>query len=214
MRESISLTLARGVEVEDWLLRLGADEEQLLCGDLYRERGELDIPQPGPGSLNRDRPQLHCGMYGTCGEWVYVLENWGMATWFLGYHSTMAPLVGEEIICLTTNDWMPSSLILHAPGLAIPGEDGRPYQAEFGSDTERTSSLDAALKAAGAVFPTQYDGGVSTEQEQVAYREQHRDELPARVFTAIGTYCGLSIDRATVEAGDLPLMILPMPQTY
>ncbi|MFI6469836.1 hypothetical protein ACIBL5_06160 [Streptomyces sp. NPDC050516] len=161
MLGGISLTLARGVETEEFLLRLGADEDQLLCGDPYRERGELDIPQPRPGIAGRHDPRFNCGMYGTCGDWVYVLEDWAMATWYLGYHSTMAPLVGEEIICLTLNKHDAPSLILHAPGLAVPGEDGRTYQAEFGEDTGRSSALDAALKAAWAVFPSPYNGGVS-----------------------------------------------------
>ncbi|MFD7338462.1 hypothetical protein ACFV98_21000 [Streptomyces violascens] len=214
MLEGISLTLARGVEPEEFLLRLGADEDQLLCGDLYRERHELDIPQPRPGPVTQDNPQFNCGMYGTCGEWVYALEDWGVATWFMGYHSTMAPLVGEEWICISVDRHVGPNLILHAPGLAVPGEDGRTYQAEFGSDTDRSSALDAALEAVGAVYPSQYNGGVSTEQEQMTYWEEHREELPARVFTAVGQYCDVSIDQAMVEAGDLPLIILPMPQTY
>ena len=26
--------------------------------------------------------ELSYAMYGTCGDWVYVLEDWGMATWY------------------------------------------------------------------------------------------------------------------------------------
>ncbi|MFF0067223.1 hypothetical protein ACFYRC_38160 [Streptomyces sp. NPDC005279] len=70
--------------------------------------------------------------------------------------------------------------------------------------------MDAALRAAGAVFPSLYDG-VSTEEEVELYYEEHAHEIPARVFTGVGRYCGLSIDRATVEAGLLPLAILPAP---
>ncbi|MFI6469837.1 hypothetical protein ACIBL5_06165 [Streptomyces sp. NPDC050516] len=48
----------------------------------------------------------------------------------------------------------------------------------------------------------------------MTYWEEHREELRARVFTAVSQNSGLSIDRAAVEAGDLPLVVLPMPQTY
>ncbi|MGW1867606.1 hypothetical protein ACWCPS_18805 [Streptomyces mauvecolor] len=39
----ISLTAARGVETEEFLVRLGADPEQLLYGDSYSERHALSI---------------------------------------------------------------------------------------------------------------------------------------------------------------------------
>lgn len=49
-------------------------------------------------------------MYGTCGEWTYVLEDWGMATWATGYQGKVEstlPCEGEEILCLTANRFSP-----------------------------------------------------------------------------------------------------------
>ncbi|MFF0449862.1 hypothetical protein ACFYT4_26200 [Streptomyces sp. NPDC004609] len=201
MRGGISLTAARGVEAEEFLVRLGADREQLRCQDLYRDRDELAAPS------GVDMAQVSRAMYGTCGEWVYVLEDGFAATWFFGYRAVpeMAPLVGEEIICLTLNHHDAPSLILHAPG-----DDGRTWEAEFRGSVDWSSELDAALRAAGAVFPSLYDG-VSTEAAVELYYEEHTHEIPARVVTGVGRYCGLTIDRATVEAGLLPLVILPVP---
>ncbi|MFF7651687.1 hypothetical protein ACFZCY_18915 [Streptomyces sp. NPDC007983] len=69
---------------------------------------------------------MNRAMYGTCGDWVYVLEDWGMATWATGYRTveSMRPAPGEE--------------------------------------------------------------------------------------TAVGNYCGLSIDQEAVQAGDLPAVLIPM----
>jgi hypothetical protein len=177
------------------LVRLGADIDQLQCRDLHKDRFEL--------ALSPDAGHVNWAMYGTCGDWLYVLEDWGMATWYTGYRSVpaMAPLVGEEFVCLTLNGWDPPSLILHTPG------DVQVWEGEFGGDTGRASALDAALHAAGAVFPSVYTG--ASEEEARRYFEEHFRELPPAVFTAVGNYCGLSIDRATVQAGDLPLAILP-----
>ncbi|MCX5084215.1 hypothetical protein ACFC18_31760 [Streptomyces sp. NPDC056121] len=52
-------------------------------------------------------------MYGTCGDWLYVLENGFAATWFSGYRNVpeIAPRVSEEIICLALNHHDASSLI-------------------------------------------------------------------------------------------------------
>lgn len=196
MRGSISLTAARGVEAEEFLVRLGADSEQIRCHDMYKDRDALALTPDVPASL---------AMYGTCGEWLYVLEDWGMATWYAGYRTVAAmdPRTGEEIVCLTMNIWDPPKLILHAPG------DGRVWQAEFAEDTERSSALDAALQAVGAVFPSMRD---APEEEVVQYFEEHVEELPRAVFTAVGNYCGLSIDQAAVEAGDLPLVIFSSVQ--
>ncbi|MGW4030988.1 hypothetical protein ACWEFL_17000 [Streptomyces sp. NPDC004838] len=197
----ISLTAARGVEPEEFLVRLGADREQLLCQDLFKDRLELAL-SPGSGHAS-------WAMYGVCGDWVYVLENDFAATWFFGYRGVpeMAPLVGEEIICLTLNRHDAPPLILHAPG-----DDGRTWEAEFRDGADWSPELDAALRAAGAVFPSPYDG-VSTAEEAELYFEEHAHEIPARVFTGVGRYSGLTIDRVTVEAGLLPLALLPMPVT-
>lgn len=201
MRGSISLTVVRGVEAEDFLVRLGADLEQLRCQDLYKDRDELATP------AGVDMTHVSRAMYGASGDWLYVLEDGFAATWFFGYRGVpeMAPLVGEEVICLTLNHHDAPALIVHAPG------DGRTRQAEFGEAAEWSPALDAALRAAGAVFPSPYDGSATTAEEAQLYFEEHHEELCPAVFTAVGQYCGLAIDRATVEAGLLPLAMLPSP---
>ncbi|WP_326654869.1 hypothetical protein [Streptomyces sp. NBC_01750] len=204
MRGSISLTAARGVETEDFLVRLGADLEQLDCQDLYKDRNDLALPSGGY------KTHINWAMYGTCGDWLYVLEDWGMATFYAGYRSVaaMEPRTGEEIVCLTMNSWDPPQLILHAPG-----DHNRTWQAEFGEPAGWSPTLDAALRAAGAVFPSAYYDSDTTEEEERQYFEEHHKQLPLAVFTGVGRYCGLTIDRAAVEAGLLPLAILPMPES-
>ncbi|MGW7067175.1 hypothetical protein ACWGII_14015 [Streptomyces sp. NPDC054855] len=202
MRGSISLTAVRGVEAEDFLVRLGADGEQLACRDLYRDRDELTVPS------DVDMTHVSRAMYGTCGDWSYVLEDGpAAATFYFGYRGVpeMEPLVGEEVICLTLNRHDAPALILHAPG------DGQTRQAEFGEPAGWSAALDAALRAEGAVFPSAYDGSDTTEEEAQLYFEEHQEELYPAVFAAVGQYCGFRINRDTAEAGLLPLAMLPMP---
>jgi hypothetical protein len=95
MLGGISLTLARGVETDEFLLDLGADLDELAARTPCRE---LRAPAGQPG---RPSPQLNRAMYGTCGEWTYVLEDWGMATWATGYQgkveSMLCPAAGGGI---------------------------------------------------------------------------------------------------------------------
>ncbi|CAL9325553.1 hypothetical protein SUDANB180_00274 [Streptomyces sp. enrichment culture] len=195
MLGGISLTLARGMETDEFLINLGADLDELAtrtpCGDLRAPAG-----QPG-----RPSPQVNRAMYGRCGEWTYVLENWGMATWATGYQGkveSMIPYEGEEILCLTANRFSPPALIIHAPG-------ARAYRADFGTDTGQGSALDAALSAAGAVFPSMPE---ASEAEVVGYFEEHGERLPELVFTAVGAYTGVAIDQDAVRAGDLPGVLI------
>lgn len=102
---------------------------------------------------------------------------------------------------MTLNVWSPPQRIIHAPG------DGSACQAEFGQDTGEASAVDTALHAAGAVFPSIGEVG---EAAAVAYFEEHGPRLPEAVFTAVGDYCGLSVDRAVAEAGGLPAVLIPM----
>ncbi|MFI9051948.1 hypothetical protein [Streptomyces sp. NPDC053427] len=95
----------------------------------------------------------------------------------------------------------PPKLIVHAPG------DGDGRQADFASDTASGSALDAALWAAGAVFPSVPD---MPEAEVTRHYEEHDEGLPKAVFTAVGSYTGLVVDQAAVEAGTLPLAVLPV----
>ncbi|MFK0211184.1 hypothetical protein [Streptomyces sp. NPDC090298] len=195
MLGGISLTLARGMESDDFLINLGADLDELAA---RTPGGELRVPAGRPG---RPSPLVNRAMYGTCGEWTYVVEDWGMATWATGYRGkveSMLPCEGEEIICLSANRFSPPALLVHAP-------DAWAYRADFGTDTGQGSVLDAALGAAGAVFPSMPE---ADEAEVVAYFEEHGERLPELVFTAVGAYTGVSVDRDAVEAGELPGVLL------
>lgn len=197
MLGGISLTCARGLDADEFLIALGADLDELAARTPHKD---LDVPVGRPG---RPSPRVNPVMYGTCGDWVYVLEDWGTATWATGYRrvESMRPCPDEEIVCVTMNRWSPPSMIIHAPG------DGHARRADFGQDTGQSSALDMALRAAGAVFPSLPD---EAEAEVVAYYEEHGGRLPTAVFTAVGNYCELSIDPVAVQAGDLPSVLIPM----
>ncbi|RVU23758.1 hypothetical protein EOT10_16965 [Streptomyces antnestii] len=198
MLGGISLTAARGMEADEFLIALGADLDELAARTPYRD---LAVPVGQPG---RPSPHINPVMYGMCGDWLYVLEDWGAATWSTGYRKvqSMWPYPGQEIVCVTMDRFSPPSKILHVPGDEIA------RRAEFGQDTGEESALDAALDASGAVFPSIADVG---EAAVVAHYEQHGPRLPALVFAAVGAYCGLSIDQEAVRAGTLPGVLLPMP---
>ncbi|MFD4025537.1 hypothetical protein ACFWRV_18770 [Streptomyces sp. NPDC058576] len=191
MLGGISLTLARGVETDEFLINLGAGLDELAARTPCRE---LRAPAGQPG---RPSSHLNVAMYGTCGEWTYVLENWGRATGYRGKAESMLPCEGEAILCLTANRFS-APVIIHAP-------DACAYRVEFGTDTGQGSALDAALTAAGAVFPSMPE---ASEAEVVAYFEEHGERLPGLVFTAVGAYTGVAIDRDAVEAGDLPGVLI------
>ncbi|MFB6712763.1 hypothetical protein ACFCZY_05120 [Streptomyces sp. NPDC056237] len=197
MLGGISLTCARGLDEDEFLIALGADLDELAARTPYKE---LAVPV---GRRGRPSPHVNPVMYGTFGDWMYVLEDWGMATWETGYRGveSMRPYPDEEIVCVTMNWWSPPSVIIHAPG------DGHAWRADFGQITGQSSALDTALRAAGAVFPSLPD---EDEAEVVAYYEEHGGRLSTAVFTAIGNYCELSIDLAAVQAGDLPSVLIPM----
>ncbi|MFJ4875892.1 hypothetical protein ACIP93_11825 [Streptomyces sp. NPDC088745] len=193
----ISLTLARGVGTDEFLINLGADFDELAARLPSRE---LTLPA---GQLGHHSPLPNCAVYGTCGEWTYVVEHWGMATWATGYQgkaASMLPCEGEEIVCLTANRYNPPALIIHAPG-------ARAHRADFGTDTGQGSPLDAALHAAGAVYPSMPE---AAEDEVVAYYEEHGARLPELVFAAVGAYTGVSADQDAVRNGTLPgILITP-----
>ncbi len=195
MLGGISLTLARGVETDEFLICLGADLDELASRTECRE---LRAPAGQPGQPS---PDLNRAMYGTSGEWTYVLENWGMATWATGYQGkveSMLPCEGEEVVCLTANRFSPPALIIHAL-------DACAKRADFGTDTGWGSDLDAALDAGGAVCPSMPEAG---EAEVVAYFEEHGERLPELVFAAVGAYTGVAIDQEAVKAGRLPGVLL------
>ncbi|CQR59711.1 hypothetical protein [Streptomyces leeuwenhoekii] len=197
MLGGVSLTCARGVDADEFLLALGADPEELAgrtpCEDLV-------VPARRRGGRS---PHMNRAMYGACGDWVYVLEGWGMATWATGYRAveSMRPAPDEEIVCVTMNAWHPPPRIIHAPG------DGRVRQAEFGEDTGGTRPWTRRSTRPARCFPPV---GEVDEAAVVAYYEEHGPRLPVAVFTAAGAYCGLSVGQEAVQAGDLPAVPLPM----
>ncbi|PZT71316.1 hypothetical protein DN402_04920 [Streptomyces sp. SW4] len=86
--------------MSDGLAWIGELAARTPCRELSPPAG-----QPGRPSLLLNR-----AMYGTCGPWTYVLEDWGMATWATGYQGkaeSMVPCEGEEILCLSANRFRP-----------------------------------------------------------------------------------------------------------
>ncbi|WP_285732672.1 hypothetical protein [Nocardiopsis sp. ATB16-24] len=191
----ISLTTARDIDTADFLTCLGAEPLQLDEGYLYKDWRSVAFSE---GVKPWD---VRYAMYGTCGNWVYALEDWGMATWHLHRHGgpPMTELAGVETICVSRNMDDPPPYISHAT------LEGHIVSVEYGQDTGCGSALDVALQEAGAVYPSVLD---TTEEEVELYWEKHQKELLPAVFSAVGNYCELSINQATVEAGDLPVAVL------
>ncbi|WP_239643763.1 hypothetical protein [Nocardiopsis kunsanensis] len=194
MLGSISLTAARDIDTEDFLTSLGAEPLQLDEGHLYKDLRSVSLPD------GVKTTEVSYAMYGTCGDWVYVLEDWGMATWYLHRVGgpSMPALSGMETICVSDNSEDPPSCIAHTT------PEGPIVTVEFGEDTGHGSELDVALQETGAIFPTTLD---LPWDEAALHQEQYLEKLPPAVFSAVGDYCGLSIDRADVEAGHLPLAV-------
>ncbi|MEV7867824.1 hypothetical protein AB0P17_17350 [Streptomyces sp. NPDC088124] len=191
MLGGISLTCVRGIDADEFLIALGADLDELAertsCKDLV-------APARRPG----DRaPHVNRAMYGTCGDWVYVLEDWGMATWATGYRTvdSMRPAPDEEIVCVTMNSWSPPQRIIHAPG------DGGAWQAEFGQDTGQGSALDAALRAADAVLPSIGELG---EAAVVTCDEEHGPGCPLRCSQPSGITAAFPSPRRPSRPGIFP----------
>ncbi|MFD7493575.1 hypothetical protein ACFV8T_14330 [Streptomyces sp. NPDC059832] len=79
-----SLTRARGLDADAFLIALGADLDELDTRTPYKN---LAVPGGRPG---RPSPRVNPVpvTYGTYGDWVYVLEDWGTATWATGYRDS------------------------------------------------------------------------------------------------------------------------------
>ncbi|MFE4662537.1 hypothetical protein ACFRFJ_38340, partial [Streptomyces hydrogenans] len=112
MRGGISLTLARGIDPDNFLINLGADLDQLAARTPLAELRSQPIP---PG---HDPTRYAYAMYGSEGEWTYVLENDHASTWATGFRSvpSMRPGPGEEILCASRNLYSPPASILHVEG--------------------------------------------------------------------------------------------------
>lgn len=199
MLGGISMTAMRGVPVRDLLLRLGADEEEISSGMPYRDFHPA-----------RDAP---C-MYGTSGEWAYVLEGRGSCTWcewFFDDEDKMTPAGGEELICLNANVAVNPSYLVYAPG------DGNVYLNNFGDDLadrphavegSKLAALGEGLKAAGATCPEGY-----TVPQWHALLDAQEGGLCGVVWQAVGHILGIRIPRAEVEQGRLPAARLTGPYT-
>ncbi|GAA1072212.1 hypothetical protein [Nocardiopsis metallicus] len=136
MLGGISLTAARGIDAEDFLSHLEAEPLQLDEGHLYKDWKSVTLPD------GVDSRSVKYAMYGTSGDWVYVLEDWEMATWHLHRYGgpQTAELAGVETVCLSLNRHDPPSRIVHTTS------EGRIAGGEFGEDTGRGSELDSALR--------------------------------------------------------------------
>ncbi|MGK5630232.1 hypothetical protein [Streptomyces sp. URMC 123] len=197
MRGGISMTAMRGVTVTNFLLRLGADEEEISRAMPYRDFHPT-----------RDAP---C-MYGKSGEWVYVLEDRGACTWcewFFEDEDKAIPPVGEELICLNANVAVNPSYIVYAPG------DGNVYLNNFGDDLtdhphavegSKLAALGEGLKAAGATCPP----GYSIPQWHDLLDAQEGG-LHGVVWQAVGDILDIRVPRADVERGRLPAARLTGP---
>ncbi|WP_316769381.1 hypothetical protein [Streptomyces sasae] len=199
MLGGISMTAMRGVPVRDLLLTLGADEKEISSGMPYRDFHPT-----------RDAP---C-MYGTSGEWAYVLEDRGSCTWcewFFEDEDKMRPTAGDELICLNANIAVNPSYLVYAPG------DGNVYLNNFGDDlTDRLHAVEGSklaalgegLKAAGATCPEGY-----TVPQWHDLLDAQEGGLRGVVWQAVGDILGIRIPRADVEQGRLPAARLTGPYT-
>ncbi|WP_079169873.1 hypothetical protein [Mangrovactinospora gilvigrisea] len=204
MSGDISLTAFRGTKVADFLERLGADR-QLIDQELpYREASER-WPVEDDDSL--------C-MYGTHGEWSYVIEGIGAASWYwlsIARDASAAGREGEELVCFHRG--LPAG----RPALSYcPGNGETWHAADFGESLRagyrpprpdpsgKVAALDAAMRAGGAVFGDRPD-----------FSDDPRDNWPKRrawtreAFTAIGAHLGLSVPRLSVVDGQLPAAVIP-----
>lgn len=197
MLGGISLTAMRGVPVRDLLLRLGAHGEEISSAVPCRDfRSSREAP---------------C-MYGTSGEWAYVLEDRGACTWcewFFEDEDKMTPAPGEELICLNANVAVNPSYLVYAPG------DGNVYLNDFGDDlTDRPHAVEGSklaalgegLKAAGATCPEGY-----TIPRWHDLLDAQEGGLRGLVWQAVGDILGIRIPRADVEQGRLPAVRLTGP---
>ncbi|MET7737499.1 hypothetical protein ABZT02_40195 [Streptomyces sp. NPDC005402] len=193
------MTAMRGIPVRDLLLRLGADEQEMSRAIPYRDFHPT-----------RKAP---C-MYGTSGEWAYVLEDRGSCTWcewFFEDEAKVTPAAGEELICLNANVAVNPSYLAYALG------DGNVYLNNFGDDpTYRPQAVDGSklaalgegLRTAGATCPDGY-----TIPQWHDLLEAQEGGLYGVVWQAVGDILGIRIPRVDVEQGRLLAARLTGPYT-
>ncbi|WP_030938878.1 hypothetical protein [Streptomyces sp. NRRL S-646] len=205
MRGGVSLTAVRGLPVAELLGRLRAREEEMAAPVRYRDF-----------DFSAVTPSLRPCMYGTSGEWSYVLEGSGSSTWYERWFyddSVVKPLPGEDLVCLNPNIAVQPCWLAYTPG-----GDGAVWFTEFGESplssrkvdtTGKVAALDEALRAAGAVNPGPPEFG--STPEWVSFLDEHHGGLPAVVWQAVGDGLGIRIPRTDVEEGNLPIALLDDP---
>lgn len=149
MRGGIALTAMRGLPIGELPLRLSARPEEMADPVAYRDF-----------AFGEDVSQLTPCMYGTSGDWAYVLEHQDSCTWYEWWfddEAVVRPRSGEELVCIHPNVSVNPSKLVYAPG------DGNVHLVEFGEPllqggeeqdtTGKLTALNAGLVAAGAVHP-------------------------------------------------------------
>ncbi|MFJ9082705.1 hypothetical protein ACIRJS_02280 [Streptomyces sp. NPDC102340] len=204
MRGGIALTAMRGIAVEELLQRLKSRPEDIADPVAYRDF-----------TVSRDVSHLTPCMYGTSGDWAYVLEHGDSCTWYEWWfddEAVVRPRSGEELVCIHPNVSVNPSMLVYAPG------DGGVHLAEFGAPigrgvgqdpTHRLAALNAGLVSAGAVHPGETEGG-SVPQWRAQLDAEHGG-LHGLVWQAVGDTLGIDIPRADVEQGRLPVALLAGP---
>ncbi|MEU6228251.1 hypothetical protein [Streptomyces sp. NPDC047042] len=154
-------------------------------------------------------------MYGVSGDWSYVLEDSGSATWYERWFNddpAVKPRPGEEMVCINPNIAVQPCWLVYAPG------DGAVWFTEFGQSpldsrrkdvTGKVAVLDEALRAAGAVNPGPPEFG--DVPEWTRFVDAHLGGVPAVLWQAVSDSLGIRIPRADVEEGNLPVALLDDP---
>lgn len=204
MRGGVSLTAVRGLSAEELLQRMGATDAEIGVCDAYRRFDTSTVTAPW----------TPC-MYGTSGEWSYVLEDSGVCAWYQhltdeNYHAM--PRKGEELVCLHANVAVQPCWLVYSPG------DGSILRAEFresilnfssGDGEGKAAHLDRVMRENGAVWPGSQDfESVSAWHEFV---ERNSNKLPGAVWKSVGECLGITIPRVDVEEGNLPVSLLTDP---
>ena len=204
MRGGVSLTAVRGLPVEDFLRRLGATDAEIgICG-AYRTFDTSTVRAPW----------TPC-MYGTSGEWGYVLEDSGVCAWYQHWtdeNPGAMPRKGEELVCLHANIAVQPCWLVYSPG------DGSILRAEFresilnfstGDAEGKAARLDRVMRDNGAVWPGSQDFASAGAWRD--FIEQGADKLPGAVWKSVGECLGITIARVDVEEGNLPVALLTDP---
>ncbi|WP_164419448.1 hypothetical protein [Streptomyces salinarius] len=204
MRGGIALTAIRGIPVDELLLRLKARPDEISDPVAYRDL-----------SMSADVSHLTPCMYGTSGDWAYVLEHADSCTWYEWWfedESAVAPGIGEELVCIHPNVSVNPSKLVYSPG------DSTVHLIDFGDPllqgdeqdtTGRLAVLNEGLVSAGAV-PPGWPGNGSVPQWR-AQLDAEQGGLHGLVWQTVGEILGINVPRADVEQGRLPVALLEGP---